>query len=317
MTRNVIALTLSALLLSVVMSAARAPEAMPAQEDRRSSPRTRGQILFFDDMESGTNGWTTTDEFSMDAHFHVDTYLAYGGTGSSWWCGTFDYDADGGYGNSWDDRLDLPPSDVASAQYPVLTYNYRYDVEIGFDYVYVQAQLGGEYVDLGAAYNGSSGGWQDLGPYGLDLANYDNPVVIRMRFQSDGAWSDEDGLFLSVAGACHFDNIKIYDWYTGTPYFFDDVESGGLCTPSAPVGSGDYWHIIDRACPAYSDPSSWWCGVPVGEMPSGTSSRRTGARPGTSSERTTAIRRRVTGGLKLPPTSRRTSLVRPSSSSSR
>ncbi|MCK4680806.1 hypothetical protein KAT82_06745, partial [bacterium] len=23
---------------------------------------------------------------------------------------------------------------------------------------------------------------------------------------------------------------------------------------------GDWWHIIDRCCPAYSDPHSWWCG---------------------------------------------------------
>ena len=30
--------------------------------------------------------------------------------------------------------------------------------------------------------------------------------------------------------------------------------------PSVPGAAGDFWHIIDRACPAFSDPHSWWCG---------------------------------------------------------
>ncbi len=211
-------------------------------------------------MESGTNGWTTVDETILESHFHVDTYLAYGGAGSSWWCGTFDYDANGGYGNSWNEWLDIPATDISGILNPMLTYAYRYDTEPSYDFVYVEVQMGGGFYLLGSPYHGNSGGWQDLGSSGYYLGTCDNPIVARFRFSSDGGYSDEDGNYVTVGGACHFDNIKIYDYVTGTECFLDVVDSGGLCTPGVPPGSGDYWHITDRACPAYSDPHSWWCG---------------------------------------------------------
>ncbi|HYW68624.1 MAG TPA: hypothetical protein VE960_03395 [bacterium] len=246
-------------------------------------------VLWEDDMEGDVSGWTTED-FTASAvpHFHVDTYLAYNENGHSWWCGTIDYQPWGGYGNSWDDRLELPtiylePVPVermswgavkakyrdsespevpvrtkSRGQYPVLTYAYRCFSEPEYDYTYVQIESGGEYVTL-AAYDGIVS-WTDIGANGFDLSSYGDALNIRFRFVSDGAYSDEDGLFISGGGAFHVDNIKVYDYLTGEVLFFDDVESGGLCTPSVPAAAGDYWHIIDRACPAFSDPHSWWCG---------------------------------------------------------
>ncbi|MCK5595854.1 MAG: hypothetical protein KAJ04_00265, partial [Candidatus Eisenbacteria sp.] len=67
-------------------------------------------VLFFDDMESGTGSWTSLDNTASVPHFHLDTYMAF--AGQSWWCGSFDYDADGGYGNCWDDRLVIPTLDL-------------------------------------------------------------------------------------------------------------------------------------------------------------------------------------------------------------
>jgi len=92
------------------------------------------------------------------------------------------------------------------------------------------------------------------------LVTYDNPFKGRFRFVSDGGWSDEDGYYLSVGGAFMCDIVKVYDYFGGYIYFFDDAETGGLCVPSVPSAAGDYWHVIDRACPALSDPHSWWCG---------------------------------------------------------
>jgi hypothetical protein len=244
---------------------------------------------WYDDVESGINGWMTSDLTATAVpHFHWDTYLAY--EGHSWWCGNFDYDSDGGYGNGWDDRLDLPPVQVTpvaveevswgelksfyregprperedagrDAIFPVLTFVYRHDSEIGYDFTYVQAESNGVYVDLNRGYDGVQE-WSDLGPYGFDLAGYDDPLRVRFRFTSDGAWSDEDGDYLSVGGAFHVDNVKIYDFMTGDVLFYDSEPGGdeGECTPAIPGAAGDYWHIIDRACPALSDPHSWWCG---------------------------------------------------------
>ncbi|MCK4915781.1 MAG: hypothetical protein KAS89_06395, partial [Candidatus Eisenbacteria sp.] len=61
-------------------------------------------------------------------------------------------------------------------------------------------------------------------------------------------------------GAFMCDIVQVFDYFGGYVYFLDDGESGGLCVPGVPSSAGDYWHIIDRACPAYSDPHSWWCG---------------------------------------------------------
>ena len=215
--------------------------------------------FWFDDIESGVNGWTSED-FSAGAapHFHVDTYMAYEGT-HSWWCGNFDYDTDGGYGNSWDDRLVIPTTDLSAATYPILTYAFRHDSEMGYDYTYVQAESMGVFVNLNRGYDGSAP-WTDIGIYGFILATYDNPLNARFRFISDGAWSDADGLYLSVGGAFMCDIVKVFDYFGGYVYFYDDADADVHMVPEVPGAAGDFWHIIDRMCPALSDPHSWWCG---------------------------------------------------------
>jgi hypothetical protein len=254
---NRVILVLAAVMLLASATSARI-ELETATHDLRG-PSRANVLYWYDDIESGVGAWQTIDNTaSASPHFHVDTYLAYAGT-YSWWCGNFNYDTDGGYGNGWDDRLDIPSTDVSGAYYPILTYAFRYDSEPGFDFTYVQAESNGVYVDLNNGYNGV-GPWTDIGTYGFVLATYDNPVVARFRFISDGAWSDEDGLHTTVGGAFMCDNVRIFDFYGGYTYFLDDVEGGGLCTPSVQSSAGDYWHIIDRLCPAASDPHSWWCG---------------------------------------------------------
>ncbi len=250
---------LAALALAMT-GAARVPStAAPSQVD--DPLKARAVVIWYDDMESGPGEWTTLDHTAGAVpRFHVDTYMANYGT-YHYWCGSFDYDADGGYGNSWDERLELPAVDVTGAYYPVLTFAYRHDSEAGYDLTFVQAESASVWLDMHGGYDGSSGGWQDLGSYGFVMTDYDNPIVARFRFISDGAWSDEDGNYTSDGGAFMVDNIKIFDFYGGVEYFYDDVEDGtGLCTPAVPGAAGNYWHIIDRLCPAYSDPHSWWCG---------------------------------------------------------
>ncbi len=259
-TLSLCAVVCAALILCAASAVAKSPDTTPSVLTDHV-PMPRATVIWYDDMESGTNGWTTVDHtVGATPNFHVDTYMANYGT-YHYWCGTFAYDADGGYGNAWDDRLDIPSTDLTGTYYPVLTFAYRYDSEANYDFTYVQAKSTGVFKSMNAGYDGTSGGWQDLGTYGFVLGAYDNPFVGRFRFISDGAWSDEDGNYASVGGAFMVDNIKIFDFYGGAEYFFDDVEDGvGLCTPSVIGAVGDYWHIIDRMCPAYSDPHSWWCG---------------------------------------------------------
>jgi hypothetical protein len=232
-------------------------EAYQSQADNWDSFGRGGTVLFYDDMEHGTNGWTTVDE--QAPRFHIDTYMAFSGL-HSWWCGTFAYGADGGYGNLWDQRLDIPLIDMAGYAQPMLQFYYRCDSELDWDYTYVEAMSGGgyEYGILGE-FTGTHD-W-DLFTY-PSLVGFDNPAMIRFRFVSDGNTSDEDkfGGFNSIGGAFMCDNIRVFDAYTGVVLFYDDCESGGRCTPSVPAAGGTYWHIISRACWATTRPHSWWCG---------------------------------------------------------
>jgi hypothetical protein len=247
-----------AILALAVAASAKLTTAIPTTE--KPMQDRFDAVWFVDDIESGVNGWSSSDlSAGASSHFHWDSYLAF--EGESWWCGNFDYDADGGYGNSWDDRLNIPPTDLSASTYPILTYAFRHDSEVGYDFTYVQAESMGSYVNLNRGYDGKAG-WSDIGVYGFILIPYDNPLNARFRFLSDGAWSDEDGLYMSTGGGFACDNVKVFDYFTGTVFFYDS-EPGARedeCVPSVPAAAGDYWHIIDRLCPAYSDPHSWWCG---------------------------------------------------------
>jgi len=171
-----------------------------------------------------------------------------------------------GYGNNWDQRLDLPPITWTGLSGVVIQFRYRCDSEPSYDYTYVEAlnAAGTDYVFL-ASYDADSDGWQDSGPIliaGPPGTVYKNPLQIRFRFDSDGAWSDQDCLWPTDGGGFMCDNITVSN--AASPYnvlFFDDCEPGGdVCTPSVPPGVGDLWHLITRKCPDESWPHSWWCG---------------------------------------------------------
>ncbi|MCD4690485.1 hypothetical protein K8S17_03400, partial [bacterium] len=244
----------------VVDAPAHAPAASSVRFNRAEQRGTT--VLWSDDMEDGAPGWAHRDHgWGIRPHFHIDSYMAFEGNGS-WWCGSFEFDTDGGYGNSWDDRLELPPVDATDAAYPILTFAHYFHSEPTRDATVLQAMRAGELDDLNTGFSGliPGGTWIDLGTYGYVVDGFDNPLDIRFRFMSDGAHSDEDGGFDSTGGAYMVDNIKVFDFYGGEIYFLDDAESGGLCNPSVPALTGDFWHVTERSCAASSDPHCWWCG---------------------------------------------------------
>jgi hypothetical protein len=249
-------IVLAIMALFAGMATAKLNVATPTHE--LQGPDRANELFFFDDIEGDVSGYATLDLSAGAApHFHWDTYMAF--AGQSWWCGTFDYDMDGGYGNSWDDRLEIPELDLTGSTYPILTYAFRHHSEIGYDYTYVQAESLGVFTDLNRGYDGFAP-WTDIGIYGFILVTYDNPLKARFRFLSDGGWSDEDGDYLSVGGGFACDNVKVFDYFTGYVYFYDDEPGMDECIPGVPGAAGDFWHVIDRACPALSDVHSWWCG---------------------------------------------------------
>jgi hypothetical protein len=260
MTQKLLLLLITTALITTAAAeaVARTSVADPALPHRRRDERSP-TVLFFDDMESGGDGWTHADRTAGAVpKFHLDTYYAYQGT-YSWWCGeqNLSFSGGNGYGNGWDQRLDIPTTDLSEVAYPILEFSYRCDSEPNYDLTFVQAESAGSYVNLNRGFDGVQA-WNDF--TGFYIGWHDDPFVGRFRFVSDGAWSDEDGFYISDGGAFHVDNVRIYDYQTGQTYFLDDGEGGGLCVPSVPAASGDWWHIVDRPCAAYSDPHCWWCG---------------------------------------------------------
>jgi len=129
-------IVLAIMALFAGMASAKLNVGTPATEFEGRS--RANEVFFFDDIEGDVSEWGTADlSAGATSHFHWDAYMAF--DGMSWWCGNFDYDADGGYGNSWDDRLVIPELDLSTAAYPILTYAFRHDSEVGYDFTYVQA----------------------------------------------------------------------------------------------------------------------------------------------------------------------------------
>ena len=273
----IIALAVLALVSSVAWAGI---ETRPAELASKDIRPTRNVTYFVDTMESGPGTWTTVDWTAVPQpyYWHVTSYLAHPGGLYSYFCGIEppsglpgDVNADGGYGNSWDQRLEIPAVDWTGAGYPLLSYSYRHDMEPGFDICMLQIQQGAVYVDAMApdkVHTGISGGgaspiWVDQVGIGTYLMPYDNPMVARLRMTSDGGWSDADGDYDSQCGGIHVDNLKVWDYYYGGVYFTDDVEDGvGQCTYGVPpvTGVGDQWHLTARPCRAASSPTVWWCG---------------------------------------------------------
>lgn len=259
--RPALAAAVGLLLAAALICRARVDVAVPAGTVG-GLPERSPRLIFFDDMEGGPNGWTHVDNTEgRDPRFHLDDLDPCEGS-YSWWCGVLDaaYSGGDGYGNGWNERLNLPPLDVGAGSSPALTFDYRIDCEPQYDMVFVEAESSGIFVPVMPALSGSSDGWATLGDDGVSLAGHDDPAVVRFRFISDGGYSDSDGLYDSNAGAFHVDNIRIFDSVSGHVYFHDDCETGGSCTPAGPAAAGDFWHLIDRASPAFSRPHSWWCG---------------------------------------------------------
>ncbi|MFH1010281.1 MAG: hypothetical protein V1784_03485, partial [bacterium] len=68
------------------------------------------EIIFYEDWESGLNGWVSRDLTDTPGSWHIDNWFAFGGTGMSWCMGQHPVDCDTvGYLNDWYMVLDSPP----------------------------------------------------------------------------------------------------------------------------------------------------------------------------------------------------------------
>jgi hypothetical protein len=193
----------------------------------------------------------------IDMFFHVDDFsgLAGGDFGrltpleglQSLWCGAkptsssplCNYGCLPGYGNYWVQFFE-------SKTYPVLgdasvLYQVRWDSEPGYDYTYAEYfDTLGEWRQL--PVNGV-GHYEGIGEkseaFTVSAAEIGDTLKLRFRFESDGAWSDEDCLW-DTDGAVIIDSLAILD-ATGTLDFqnFESEAVGDVVT-----ADGDWEAVV-------------------------------------------------------------------------
>ncbi len=186
----------------------------------RSSAVDTYDIVYFDFEQMNWQGWTREDmTVPIDTFWHVEDYVEPELAGlpgpleglKSGWCGAppgpYEYmchwvDAPG-YGNSWNESFVTDPVYFDG----LLRFSYRgyFDSEPDHDKTYIE-------------YDSGNGNWVVIAEYDgiVDTAAVHELFLsqaatkLRIHFISDGAWSDEDGLW-SSDGAVHVDSLLIED----------------------------------------------------------------------------------------------------------
>ncbi len=205
-------------------------------------------LVKFDFEPNDWQGWSGKDLTAQeDTFIHVDDFAGLGGGDfgylralegdKSMWCGARPADDDymcswesaPGYGNSWDQRL---VSDIIIFSGD-LELRFRAVIHCegaGYDEVYVEYEDGGDWVNL-ATYGGYHNIETSLFVYSAVATD---TTRFRFRFKSDGAWSDQDGLY-NTDGAFIVDSLVVQD--SGSYYNYEDFESASLGAHSAGI-----WH---------------------------------------------------------------------------
>jgi FlgD Ig-like domain len=177
-------------------------------------------------------GWTVVDATEQVTTFwHVEDFvganvnpgdsLAVLDGSKSLWCGaraaplglTCGYAALPGYGNLWDQvwqtKNCIPVTGTLDVSFMIET-----DAEPSYDTTYLEYTAdctGPTYVGW-IWIDGGIGEWDGVHNAMTHTASYSNvpaSVKVRLHFDSDGGWSDEDGLYDSHAGPIVIDNLVV------------------------------------------------------------------------------------------------------------
>ncbi len=205
------------------------------------------------------NGWTHHDyTASTDNQWHVSDYMAapLGGHGPgnlAAWCGE-DLpacalpDTAGGYGNNYNETLGWTGV-VADPDQPCtvsVEARLNYDVEPGYDFVYLVAFTSGNVRhDLltfsGQALNDSLNAVFTYQP-GDYVGENGDEIHLAFIVESDGGWSDADCQW-PTRGACQLDDVTVRAT-NGVVETVDDFQGGlGSWTAEPRLGVGDFSQI--------------------------------------------------------------------------
>jgi len=218
--------------------------------------------------------WTGVDRTDQPNYWQVNTFNAEnlngnGAGNNAMWSGleagipaTAGWSDAPGYGNNWNDVLlyeSAPLADQTVGQTVDLDFFFNYDTEVGFDFVHVEYEVAGTWVGIleisGTNKDPVTGVFPSPGVQFSQVAtgsivyagnDYAGPngdqIRIRIRFESDGAFSDEDGDFVG-SGATQVDDITVTSSLGAE---FEDFEGGGpyLWTPDKEPFAGNFADVF-------------------------------------------------------------------------
>ena len=217
----------------------------------------------FDDVfgTADPQGWIGVDLTAQDGYyFHIDDFVGLVGgltplEGSqSAWCGAqpdagdpylCGYATLPGYGNSWNQSWMFSCHAVSGDVR--IDYLIRWDSEPGYDYTYVEYDtcdaVGTSWVNLKTYDNVGEG----LGTAVVDSVAHGGDVRLRFHFVSDGAWSDDDGLW-DTEGAVIIDSVTVTDGNNVIDFQDFETESPGDLATS----DGDWTSEVEMPYGLYS-----------------------------------------------------------------
>jgi hypothetical protein len=262
-----------------------------------------------------TEAWTTHDVSAQTGcYFHIDDFAGLGGGSKGClvapegqqaaWCGgrpgpaTADlvlcsYAALPGYGNNWSQNWVSRCFEINPNQEVTISYSISWDSEPGYDYTYVQYVTKSTCDSLNDLDNIMESEWITTNQYtgygcdsravGIIPAGHGAVLRFRFNFQSDDAWSDEDGWW-DTDGAAIIDLMIIDGYYFPNEFIYDiedfeDEISGALVTNDGDwechvqSGYGDYAALYPGVSQNQEDPctmnlSCFWAFVDgTGDVP--------------------------------------------------
>ncbi len=171
---------------------------------------------------------------------------------ASLWCGVLAEEAAAlcygdqgpGYGNNWSLCM-AKTFDLISGGVVSVGFDFTVETEPGYDFAYVRVDTTGDgsAADLQlAAYTGTVGATHavlDLVP-GTTLRSAPGPFTIKFCVETDGAYSDEDGVMPSGCGAFALDEVSVTGGGVNDLQDFESGNGGWSRVLPLPGASGDW-----------------------------------------------------------------------------
>ena len=251
-------------------------DAGPARASMQAGTTFLGTWTFDSGPTCTDEGWVSEDITApIGTFWHVDDFAALGGGSfgllnplqgnQSMWCGArpdagseilCGYVTLPGYGNGW---TQMVCSDCLTVTGNVsFAYLTAWDSEPGWDRSVIQYSLCDDtWVSVSSAVNaGNAGVYDGRQPMVLDSVvvasgDHSGSIRFRFRFDSDTAWSDEDGLW-NTDGAIIVDSLVVNDGTGQVSY--EDFEGASV----GDNGAGD-WNSCNM--PGYGDYAALYPGL--------------------------------------------------------